>query len=150
METRLRFNMGSLEAEMALLVRFHKQYALDDDITKLSMIFSIFPYYDVMLIQDTRTNESFSSQYQTKTNTFSNTTSYTDYHLNFSANNGDRSCRSRKSAFISNSENSEEQSRHSLRLLCFISNEEASEYWPTRLRFHSFQNAGHIDRQIAE
>lgn len=51
MEARVRFNIGSLEAEMARLIRLHTQYALDNDVTKLSMISSILPYYEVMLMQ---------------------------------------------------------------------------------------------------
>ncbi|MCD9020659.1 sensor histidine kinase [Cohnella silvisoli] len=50
METRIRFNMGSLESEMDRLLRLHKQYALDEDVTKLSMMSSILPYYEVMLL----------------------------------------------------------------------------------------------------
>lgn len=51
MEARVRFNIGSLEAEMARLMRLHTQYALDNDLTKLSSMSSILPYYEVMLMQ---------------------------------------------------------------------------------------------------
>ncbi|MBM7569192.1 two-component system sensor histidine kinase YesM [Paenibacillus sacheonensis] len=51
METRVRYNISSFEAEMNRLVRLHELYALDDDITKLSSMSSILPYYDVMQMQ---------------------------------------------------------------------------------------------------
>jgi len=51
METRVQFNIGSLESEMDRLIRMHTQYPLDNDISKLSSMTSILPYYDVMLMQ---------------------------------------------------------------------------------------------------
>ncbi|QNK58873.1 sensor histidine kinase [Paenibacillus sp. PAMC21692] len=51
METRVRFTVSSLDAEMERLIRLHTQYALDNDITKLSSMSAILPYYDVMQMQ---------------------------------------------------------------------------------------------------
>ncbi len=51
MESHIHYHMGSLEAEMERLIRLHKQYIVDDDVTKLSMISPILPYYDVMLME---------------------------------------------------------------------------------------------------
>ncbi len=51
METRVQFNISSLQAEMDRLIRMHTQYPLDSDITKLSSMSSILPYYEVMQMQ---------------------------------------------------------------------------------------------------
>ncbi len=51
MESRVHSNMKSLVAEMQRIIRLHQQYVQDDDVTKLSMISSIMPYYEVMLMQ---------------------------------------------------------------------------------------------------
>jgi len=51
MESRVHYHMGSLEAEMERLIRLHKQYIVDDDLTKLGIISAIMPYYDVMLME---------------------------------------------------------------------------------------------------
>jgi len=51
MEGRVRSNLSSLEAEMERLIRLHQQYVLDDDVTKLSTMASILPYYEVMLME---------------------------------------------------------------------------------------------------
>ncbi|WJH32647.1 histidine kinase [Paenibacillus sp. CC-CFT747] len=51
MKSRVQSNMHSLEDEMKRLTRLHEQYVLDDDFTKLSMVSSILPYYEVMLME---------------------------------------------------------------------------------------------------
>ncbi len=51
MDSRVSYNMGSLEAEMGRIIRLHRQYVQDEDINKLSMISSILPYYEVMMMQ---------------------------------------------------------------------------------------------------
>ena len=50
-KSRVQSNMNSLEDEMKRLIRLHEQYVLDDDVSKLSMMSSILPYYEVMLLE---------------------------------------------------------------------------------------------------